>query len=351
MNGHDTEEGLCDVRLLLVDDDPFSRKLALEILRSQDICVDVADNGAEAVQKIGQVNYAAVLMDCQMPVMDGFEATRKIRSDRRFADLPILAMSGDAAEDDRKKCLECGMNGHVAKPIDAGQLFATLGHWIKLKAPAVSGQDIRAAANTDEAPNIPGLEIDKALRHLDGNVNLLRKLIARFGETQADTVMRIRAAIESGDTETAARAAHTFKGVAGNIGATEISACAAMIEGMLKQGNADGLAKVLGEMEQKLKLLLGRIAAAMDGCKPPAAASPENFTDMEAFAGELREFAALLADGDSRARRLADGIVYRLGEIGQDDIADQLKKCISRYDFKGAMDKLKEAARALGIAL
>ena len=351
MNVRDMEKILGDVRLLLVDDDPFSRKLLLEILRSQDICVDVADNGAEAVEKIGQVNYDAVLMDCQMPVMDGFEATRKIRADRRFADLPILAMSGDATEDDRKKCLECGMNGHVAKPIDANLLFATLGRWVKLKAFVAPGQGKLALANGDEAPNIPGLEIDKALRYLDGNANLLRKLIARFGETQADTVMHIRAAIESGDTETAARAAHTFKGVAGNIGATEISACAAMVEGMLKQGNAAGLADALGEMEQKLNLLLERIAAAMDDCKPPAAASPGNFTNMEAFAGELREFAALLADGDSRARRLADGIVYRLGEIGQDDIADQLKKCISRYDFKGAMDKLKEAAQALGIAL
>ena len=345
------EKGLCDVRLLLVDDDAFSRKLALEILRRPGICVDVADNGAEAVEKIGQADYAAVLMDRQMPVMDGFEATRKIRSDRRFADLPILAMSGDATEDDRKKCLECGMNGHVAKPIDAGQLFATLEHWIKLKASAVSGQDIRAAANTDEAPNIPGLEIDKALRHLDGNVNLLRKLIARFGETQADTVMRIRAAIESGDAETAARTAHTFKGVAGNIGATEMSVCAAMVEGMLKQGNADGLAEALGEMEQKLKLLLERIAAAMDGYKPPAAVSPGCFVDMETFVGELREFAALLADGDSRACKLAEGVAHRLGEIGQDGIACQLKEYISRYDFKGATDKLKEAAQALGVVL
>jgi two-component system sensor histidine kinase/response regulator len=179
----------------------------------------------------------------------------------------------------------------------------------------------------------------------------LRKLIIRFGETQADTVLRIRAAIESGDTETAARTAHTFKGVAGNIGATGMSACAAMVESMLKQGNADGLAEALDEMGQKLKLLLEQITAAMDGYKPLAATSPGGFTDMEAFVGELRGLAALLADGDSRARRLADGIVYRLGEIGQGDIADQLKKCISRYDFKGAMDKLKEAAQILGIAL
>jgi len=347
MNVRDMEKSLCGVRLLLVDDDAFSRKLTLEILHRPGICVDVAENGAEAVEKIGQADYAAVLMDCRMPVMDGFEATRRIRADKRFADLPIIAMSGDATEDDQQKCLECGMNGCIAKPIDVGQLFTMLGRWVK----AVVGPNIRAAAHGDEVPNIPGLEIDKALRHLDGNVDLLRKLIIRFGETQADTVMRIRAAIESGDAEAATRAAHTFKGVAGNIGATEMSVHAAMVEGMLKQGKADGLADALDEMEREFNPLLERIAAAMNGYKPPADTSPVNFVDMANFAGELREFAALLATGDSGARKLAGGIASRLGAAGQGIAASQIKEFISRYDFKGAMDKLKEAAQALGIAL
>ncbi|MDD5300928.1 MAG: response regulator [Gallionella sp.] len=350
MNGHDTEKGLCDVRLLVVDDDAFSRKLMLEILRKRGICVDVAGNGAEAVEKIGRTDYAAVLMDCRMPVMDGFEATRKIRADRRFADLPILAMSGDATEDDVKKCLECGMNGCIAKPIDVGQLFTTLGCWVKLKTAAVAEPN-DAVVHGDEAPNIAGLETDKALRHLGGNVDLLRKLIIRFGATQADTVARIRAAIESGDAETALRAAHTFKGVAGNIGATQMSACAAMVESMLKQGKADGLADALDEMEQELNLLRERIAAAMSGYEPPAGAAPGSFVDMAALAGELREFATLLATGDSRACKLVDGIAYRLGAVGQNIAAGQLKEFISQYDFKGALDKLKEAAQALEIAL
>ncbi len=281
MNGHDTEKDICDVCLLLVDDDAFSRKLMLEILRKRGICVDVAGNGAEAVEKIGQADYAAVLMDCQMPVMDGFEATRKIRADGRFADLPILAMSGDATEDDVKKCLECGMNGHVAKPIDVGQLFTTLGRWVKAVV-----EPSGVVAHGDEVLNIPGLETDKALRHLGGNVDLLRKLIIRFGATQADTVTRVRAAIESGDAETALRAVHTFKGVAGNIGATQMSACAAMVEGMLKQGNADGLADVLGGMEQKPNYLLERIAAAMSSYESPPGDLPESFVDMAALAGD-----------------------------------------------------------------
>jgi len=186
---------------------------------------------------------------------------------------------------------------------------------------------------------------------LDGNVNLLRKLIIRFSETQADAVTRIRAAIKSGDTETAAREAHTFKGVAGNIGATHMFERAGMIESMLKQGKADDLACALDEMEQGLNLLMVQIAAAMKDYEPPAESLQGNFVDLATLAGELREFAVLLEAGDSRARKLADGIAYRLCAVGQDTAAGQLKEFISQYDFKGAKDKLKEATQALGIAL
>jgi len=420
MNGHATEKETSDTYLLLVDDDTFSRKLALEILRRPGICVEVANNGAEAIEQLGHANYAAVLMDCQMPVMDGFEATRKIRADKRYADLPILAMSGDATEADRQKCLECGMNDCIAKPIDVGQLFNTLARWIKeprwiqLQAADVAGSTIKLTAHGDAAPNghgkdvtpdneirharfplsnfppheaplsnslplagertnvesnlqfwgeraneslrefhvnVPGLEVDKALRHLDGNVDLLRKLIFRFGETQADSVTRIRAAIACCDADAAAREAHTLKGVAGNIGATQMLECAALVEGMLKHGKTDGLAFALDEMERELHILLERIAVTMKGREPSAGAPPGNFVDMATLTSELREFAVLLANGDSHARKLVDGIAYQLGVVGQSLAADQLKKFVSQYDFNGAMDKLKEAAQVLGIAL
>lgn len=164
-------------------------------------------------------------------------------------------------------------------------------------------------------------------------------------------MISIRAAAESGDTEAAARAAHTFKGVAGNIGATEMSARAAMVESMLKRGNAQGTADALGEMEQELNLLLERIAAATSDYEPPTGDSPENFADLATLGGELREFAALLVAGDSRARKLADGIAYRLGAVDQGAAASQLKEFVFRYDFEAAMGKLKEVAQALKIVL
>ncbi|MBI5184371.1 MAG: response regulator [Nitrospinae bacterium] len=252
--------------LLLVEDNAVNQELALEILVAAGIRVDVANNGAEAVEKVARADYDGVLMDCQMPVMDGFDATRKIREDKRFAHLPILAMTANAMAGDKEKCIECGMNDHIGKPIDAGQLFIALGRWIKPKAAAAESSaesNIAIAEKDDDVPDIPGMEIDKALRCLGGNVKLLRRQINRFNETQADVMSRIKTAIENNETETAARAAHTVKGQAGTIGALKMAERAAMVEGMLNRGEVDGLAPALDAMEQELAVLLERIVAVM----------------------------------------------------------------------------------------
>jgi CheY-like chemotaxis protein len=252
--------------LLLVEDNAVNQDLALELLAAADIRVDVANNGVEAMEMVAKADYDGVLMDCQMPVMDGFEATREIRKDERFADLPILAMTANAMTGDREKCLECGMNDHISKPIDVGQLFVTLERWIKPKAAAAElsvESSIAIAEKDDDMPNIPGMEIDKALRCLGGNVKLLRRQINRFNETQADVMSRIKTAIENNDTETAARAAHTLKGQAGAIGALKMAERAAMVEGLLNRGEAYGLAPALDAMEQELAVLLERIVTVM----------------------------------------------------------------------------------------
>ncbi len=348
---HAAEKSIRGAYLLLVEDNAVNQEMALEILVAANIRVDVANNGAEAVEKVAQANYDGVLMDCQMPVMDGFEATRKIRSDKRFAHLPILAMTANAMTGDKEKCIECGMNDHIAKPIDVGQLFITLGRWIKPKEAAAESK-IAEVAKDGDVPNIIGLETDKALQRVGGSVKLLCKLINRFNETQADVMMRIKTAIENNDAETATREAHTVKGLAGNIGAIKMAECAGMVEGMLNRGEIDGLAPALDAMEQELGILLERIGAAM-GSRQATEDAPASggFVDMEVLAYELRQLAVLLADDDSKAGKMVDGIADRLGAAGQGIFAKQLKKLIAKYDFEGAMDKLNETAQALGVVL
>jgi two-component system sensor histidine kinase/response regulator len=347
--------------LLLVEDNAVNQELALEILQIAGIRVDVAANGAEALEKVALSQYDGVLMDCQMPVMDGFEATRRIRQDGRFASLPIIAMTANAMAGDKEKCVESGMNDHVAKPIDVGQLFVTLSRWIKPKTPADDDAEtctLQGVGN-ECAPDIVGLDIGKALGRVGGNVKLLRKLIGRFVETQADVMTRIKSALDNPakpDAETATREAHTVKGLAGNIGANEMFKLAGKVEGMIKNGQTDGLPQAMDEMARELKDLLERISQGMphevETAKPAGTgAVAEAAVDMEKLAADLKILAELLADDDSQAVKAMDGAMERLNAAGHAEAAKKVQKSISGFDFEEALDKLREIGAALGVSL
>jgi two-component system sensor histidine kinase/response regulator len=348
--------------LLLVEDNAVNQEVALEILQEAGLRVDVANNGAEAVEKVAQAAYDGVLMDCQMPVMDGFEATRKIRQDPCFAALPILAMTANAMAGDREKCVEAGMNDHIAKPIDVAQLFLTLAQWIKPKPvqPEVAATPASSAVTTpkgiraDGVPDISGLDLDGALARMGGSAKLLRKMILRFGETQAEVMDRIKKAMESNDAEAATREAHTVKGLAGNIGATPMAERAALVEGMLKRGETGELAAALDAMEVELGSLLGRIGAAIGEPERATTTAPglsPASVNKDALGTELRQLAALLSDLDSGAGTVADGLADRLTALGQGEAAKVLLKQVTEFDYDAARVCLAETARALGITL
>jgi len=345
--------------LLLVEDNAVNQELALEILQDAGLKVDVANNGAEAVEKVAQTNYDGVLMDCQMPVMDGFEATRKIRQDARFANLPILAMTANAMAGDKEKCVLSGMNDHIAKPIDVTQLFLTLAKWLKPKQSGeaaattpegVASKDVRS----DGVPDVEGLDIKTALGRVGGSVKLLRKLIHRFRETQADVMARIKTAMENSDVETAVREAHTVKGLAGNIGATQMAERAALVEGMLKRGETENLAEALHAMEAELASQLTKISTAMGEPEEVQAAStpmsPAN-VDKNALGDELRQLAALLADLDSSSGATVERIAVQLNAMGQGTAARDLMKLVAEFEFDTALERLQETAHALEITL
>ncbi len=346
----EAEKAMNGAYLLLVEDNAVNQEIALEILGAAGIRVDVANNGAEAVEKVGQNDYDGVLMDCQMPVMDGFEATRKIRESKNHSVLPILAMTANAMAGDKEKCIECGMDDHIAKPIDVGQLFTVLWRWIKPKKSSAEST-IAKAIQDDTVSDIPGLDIERALGRVGGNVKLLRKLISRFHETQTDVMARIKLAIESGDAEGALREAHTVKGLAGNIGAIRMAECASTVESILKHAETVMLDEALTAMGGELQSLLVRIAGQMGSVETPVTASAFVEVNMVLLADELRELATLLADDDSRAGNLVDAVTDKLNILGQHSVAKQLKKMIAQYDFEGALDKLKETMQSLDMVL
>ncbi|MBF0473391.1 MAG: response regulator, partial [Nitrospirae bacterium] len=347
----DAEKLVKGAYLLLVEDNAVNQELALEILQGAGIRVDVAMNGVEAIEKVGHAEYDGVLMDCQMPIMDGFEATRRIREDNRNSQLPIIAMTANAMAGDKEKCIDSGMNDHVAKPIDVNNLFVTLGRWIKPKSTSNIIEISAVTQSSDESvPDIEGLETVKTLERVGGNIKLLRKLITRFVETQGDVMERIKSALDKNDIETAVREAHTIKGLAGNIGADKMFKLSGSVEGMIKNAKPDNLSEALAEMGQELDDLLKRINKAM----PKQAAEiskASSGVDKEIMLVELRKLAGLLSDDDSLAVKVMDVLEGQLKSAGYGDTASKMRTNISSFDFEEALDNLKEIGQAMGVII
>jgi CheY-like chemotaxis protein len=357
-NYQEAAQQLKGSHVLLVEDNAVNQELALEILQDAGLTVDVADNGKIAVEKVALNHYDAVLMDCQMPVMDGFDATRAIRKDARFAELPILAMTANAMAGDKEKCVECGMNDHIAKPIDVTHLFLTLAQWIKPKTlpdaqPTPTNDSNDEPSNLDGIPAIAGLDIDGALVRMGGSVKMLRKMISRFRETQTDVMARIKTAIENNDNDTAVREAHTVKGLSGNIGASELAVRSGLVEGMLKRGETEGFVEALDAMETELNSQIKQITSAigLPESAPEATNAAPIVVDKDLFAKDLQQLAALLSDMDSSSSALAEKLSPQLNSLGQGMAARNLLKLVGEFEFDDALVCLQDAAKILGVAL
>ncbi len=353
------EEAMRGAYLLLVEDNEVNQEVAQQILSDAGIRVDIAVNGAMALAKIAVADYDGVLMDCQMPVMDGYDATRKLREDARYASLPVIAMTANAMVGDKEKCLAAGMNDFIAKPIDVAQLFTTLARWVTVKNPLAPEAEAEAqpgAARDESLPVVAGLRMEAALQRVGGNVKLMRKLLSRFVETQIDAMQRIATAIENNDLSGATREAHTVKGLAGNIGAGGMADAAGKVEQMLAMGATKGRDEAIADMASELSDLVARIAMAMSLDSKPAADAAEpapaaQAVDMAELAGEVHEMARLLAQDDGAAVKLLDRLCGALSAAGQAEHARQMRRMLGQYDFEGALDELKAAADALNIAL
>ncbi|MGV8867315.1 MAG: response regulator [Janthinobacterium svalbardensis] len=347
----DDERALRGAWLLLVEDNEVNQEVAQHILNDAGIRVDIASNGAIALAKIEENAYDGVLMDCQMPVMDGYQATRKLRQDPRYSDLPVIAMTANAMVGDKEKCLDAGMNDFIAKPIDVAQLFGTLARWIAPAAP--QEMTVVVAQPEAELPVIAGLKMAEAMRRVGGNATLMRKLLDRFVETQFDAMQRIVAAIENNQLETAIREAHTLKGLAGNIGAGGLADSAARVEHLLSLGSHDGLPQALAACTLALDELVPKIVLAMQSrsnVPEPgnAVVAPVDRAHLEAG---LRELSQLLQQDDAQAVKHLDCIGPVLVAAGQGEHARQLKRMLGQYDFEGALAQLGEVADALELTL
>ena len=333
-------------KVLLVEDHPINQQVAQELLEGFGLVLGIAKNGREAVEAVQKTHFDLVLMDIQMPEMDGFEATRLIKEDSRFTDLPIIAMTAHALAGDRERCLEKGMDDHLSKPINPDGLFNMLSKWLE-------------SAETDDAPpqqellvmedetllpeSLPGIDLQWGLQRVGGNRKLFKKLLMEFYERHHGGLETIQQCLHEGDAECARRTAHTLQGVAGNIGARLFQQQArelesAIIDGRIKSD--DGLPKAFCSAFSELFESLAHFTGESDRCQPETSKrtklSPADVRNL------LENLSIMLDEGCTEAAGALSEIKAGLMDSRLDERFATLQEQIENYDFDEASIILKQ---------
>jgi CheY-like chemotaxis protein/anti-sigma regulatory factor (Ser/Thr protein kinase) len=338
-------------RVLLVEDNTINRQVAQEILKSAGIIVEIAENGMSAIEKLS-AGFAAILMDIHMPDMDGYETTSIIRKKFDHTKLPIIAMTANAMIGDREKCLEFGMNDYVSKPINVGQLFNTLSRWFP---PFVAGKSVpqRAVKDAQSMPlHLPGIDNSQALMRFDGNIGLFKKLLVEFKANNATFIDQFQTVLAKGDIQTARFLSHTLKGVAGNLGAMELSAAALSLEQALKAEKIEYF-KVqvrFKKLEESLHSVLeaaNLIEREERQTNPPIAIAPADAEWKTPSSIDLlfKELDESLAKHNMKAEKVFERLRQQLPNQGFDKALETLENCIRWLDFKKAREVLHFIAK------
>lgn len=344
-------------KVLLVEDNVMNQQVATEILESAGLVVEIVANGREAVDAVFKTDYDLVLMDVQMPVMGGYEATRLIRREDRFQELPIIAMTAHAMKGAKEECLTAGMNDYVSKPIDPDQLFTTLTRWIKpgVRQHAEEVRDRRSKLKKQDdqkvlPAHLPGVDIAAGLARLQGNTGLYRQLLLDFADKYHAVTEEIRRLIAAGDLETAERLAHTVKGIAGNISAKNVHQTARQLEDSLKEKKADQYDRCLSDLDQALQQVTAGVKS-LNPTEPKRQAAPGAPVDLEQLTPILIELAQLVRDDDTAAEKTLESLKEIIARPSFEEEIRQLEESIKNYDFEHALVTLQEMADALGVSL
>lgn len=348
---------LAGARLLLVEDNDMNQELAMELLRSAQIDVVIANHGQEALDILcTDTAFDGVLMDCQMPVMDGYTATREIRKNPAFQNLPIIAMTANAMAGDKDKVLEAGMWDHIAKPLNVEAMFNTIARWVHPRsgpegaareAPASQAPTSSAVA-TGGLPPLPGIDVAAGLATTMQNAKLYARLLVKFRDSQGPFAQLFEAACQDADSTAPARAAHTLKGTAGNIGAHDVQAAAAALEKACHEGAGEAIRRaLLDAVVRTLEPVIAGLHQLEDGAVPLAAPVVSVADLFDEIQPELHKLERLLARSDGEAADVLEQLQHRAEGTALAQELAAVEKALNVFDFDDALIPLRRMLAAL----
>ena len=335
-------EKIRSARVLLVEDNEINQEVAVELLNQAGMSVTTAANGREALERLDFESYDLVLMDVQMPEMDGLEATRRIR--QKGHTVPVLATTAHAMDGDAQKSLDAGMNDHLTKPIDPEQLTQALIRWIppQKSASYTETGTGRGGETTGHLPELDGLDTEQGLQNTGGSTNLYVKLLREFPGKNAEAGQNIRAAREAGREEEAMRLAHSVKGAASSLGATHLREAARELEEALRWGDE----------HEEMENLLNRFEVALASlCQGMERFYSKEYRDRRGEDPDLEQAALLIErlrelmeKGDVEAEDVAEELYFALSGAGLGVQLKALQDHIADVEFDKAKPLLEEIA-------
>lgn len=346
----DSLSSIAGAKILLVEDNEINRVVATELFQLAGLVVDIAENGEIAVSMVQKTVYDAIFMDLQMPVMDGMAATAVIRN-LGFTQLPIIAMTANALQGDREKCLACGMNDYIAKPIIPDELWKALFRWVTPRLSTGTPVTVSPGNSIDAIAvlhDIDGLDVAGAMQNLMGRSSIYLSILRLFVSGKEERTAELRSALEAEDRTTAERIIHTLKGVAGSIGGTQLEAASVELEHSIKSGvPAEQLRGGIDNLETILGRLIGQLEAKLPLMEVKEA---QNGTgDLDRLQPVCVRLAKLLDDNDSEALDVVDehtGLLY----VAFKEKFVAIESDIKSFEFDRALSNLKTAMSHAGIA-
>lgn len=351
-------EDIRGARLLLVEDNEVNQQVAIELLESEGFWISVTNDGKEALEKIhNSINdpFDLVLMDLQMPVMDGYQSTIEIRKDKRFKDLPVIAMTADAVIGVKQKCLDAGMNDYVTKPIMPNELFSGLIKWIKPGKREINydggftRQKIKKTKPT-QYPVIKNLDTKKGIERLNGNIDAYINIVIKFKDNNRAIMDELEKYIKAGQLNEAEALVHSIKGVSGNISAEKLFNASQILDTILKQEKLELNKNALENFEKELINVLKSISDFEKTLNPnPKPEKTGNINadvdirdEVKLFYKSLTDLEKLLKDSNMRSKELLETLQGKAQSIQLRDIIDEILKNLEKYNFSAAYNHFHE---------